>query len=241
SDPKRLLPLRTAHARQRPPYFNVLVEPFASWRLNVTARGDNFFRVRSPIFHGELSASFSLSGTLRDPVLLGDAKINSGVVQFPFADMKVNQGFVVLGSENQHRPKISLSAGTRTFSYDVKMELNGFADSPTVEFSSNPGLTSEQILLMVTAGELPRDEISFSTQQKAGQLAFFLGKNLFSKFGSSGATEDKLEITSGEDVSTQGKQTYLLEYKLTDEWSLIGEYDRFGAVNAGIKWKFFSK
>ncbi len=240
-DPKRLAPLRTTQVKQRPPYFSVELEPFASWRLNVTAKGEDFFRIRSPIFRGEISAGFNLGGTLREPVLLGEARINSGVVQFPFADLKVTHGSVVLASENPHRPQLSVAAGARTFSYDIKMELNGFADAPTVQFSSNPGLTSEQILLMITAGQLPKDEIVFSTQQKAGQLAFFLGKNLFSKFGSGGATEDKLEITSGQDVSTQGRQTYQIEYKLNDEWSLVGEYDRFGAVNAGVKWKFFEK
>ena len=119
--------------------------------------------------------------------------------------------------------------------------MSGPADKPNIEFSSNPGLTSEQILLMVTAGELPHNETTVSMEQKAGRLAFFLGKNLMSKFGSTEARDDKLEIRSGENISEQGRQTYYLEYKLTDDWSIVGEYDRFGALNAGFKWKFFQK
>ncbi|MEO6035964.1 MAG: translocation/assembly module TamB domain-containing protein, partial [Verrucomicrobiota bacterium] len=194
---------------------------------------------RSPIFRGELSTSLKIEGTLKEPMALGDATINSGVVQFPFANLRVDQGFISLTSENPYRPQLSVNASARTFGYDVKMILSGPAEKPVVEFSSNPGLTSEQILLMITAGELPRDEIAFSTQQKAGRLAFFLGKSLFSKFGS--AEESKLEIRSGDDVSEQGKETYFLEYKLTKDWSIVGEYDRFGGVNAGVKWIFFSK
>jgi hypothetical protein len=32
-----------------------------------------------------------------------------------------------------------------------------------------------------------------------------------------------------------------VEYKLTDRWSLVGEYDRFNALNAGVKWKIYSR
>ena len=210
SDLKRLIPGKVAKAKQRPPYFSVETEPFAGWRLDVAVRGTNFFKVRSPIFRGDLSANLKIEGTLRDPTALGDATIASGVVQFPFANLRVDQGFISLTSENPYRPQLSVSASARTFGYDVKMNLSGPADKPNVEFSSNPGLTSEQILLMMTAGELPHDEISFSAQQKAGRLAFFLGKSLYSKFG--GAAENKLEIRSGDDVSDQGRPTYVLEY-----------------------------
>jgi translocation and assembly module TamB len=240
SDLKRLIPGKVAKPKQRPPYFSIETEPFANWRLNVAVKGTNFLKVRSPLFRGEISADLKIDGTLKEPIALGETKVDSGVVQFPFANLRVDQGFVALTSENPYRPQISLGASARTFGYEVKMELSGPVDQPNVVFSSNPGLRSEQILLMITAGELPRDEMTFSTEQKAQRLAFFFGKNLFSKFGS-GGTEDRLEIRSGEDVSEQGRQTYYLEYKLSDDWSIIGEYDRFGAVNAGIKWKFFEK
>ncbi len=241
SDLKLLVPGKVAKPKQRPPFFSVETEPFAGWRLNVAVKGNDFLRVRSPLFRGEISANFKVEGTLQEPFALGDAKINSGVVQFPFANLRVTQGFVSLTSANPFRPQLAISAASRTFGYDVKMDINGFADKPLIEFSSNPGLRSEQILLMVTAGELPRDEINFSAQQKAGRVAFFLGKNLVSKFGGNKGTEEKLEIRSGEDVSDHGQQTYYLEYKLSHDWSIIGEYDRFGGVNAGFKWKFFEK
>ena len=210
-----------------------------NWRLDVVARGTNFFKVRSPIFRGEISTALKIEGTLQEPVAIGDTRISSGVVLFPFANLRVDQGFVSLTSENPYRPQLSVSASARSFGYDVKMNLSGPADTPVVEFSSNPALTSEQILMMITAGELPKDEISFSAEQKAGRLAFFLGKSLFSKFGST--EESKLEIRSGDDISEQGRQTYFIEYKLTLDWSIVGEYDRFGGVNAGVKWIFFSK
>jgi translocation and assembly module TamB len=121
------------------------------------------------------------------------------------------------------------------------MEAEGAANQPVIQFSSVPALSSEQIVLMVTTGQVPRDDYSVSTQDRASKLAFFLGKSLWSKLHPGQPGEEKLTIKSGQDVTEQGRQTYEVEYKLNDRWSLVGEYDRFGALNANVKWKLFSR
>jgi hypothetical protein len=72
-------------------------------------------------------------------------------------------------------------------------------------------------------------------------MALFLGKSLVSKLTGGEGGAERLTIRSGERVAENGKQTYYLEYKLSDDWSLVGEYDRFSAFNAGVKWRFYSK
>ena len=93
---------------------------------------------------------------------------------------------------------------------------------------------------MVTAGEVPFAESTVTTQQRASRLAVFLGRSLLSEFGLGEGAADRLTIRSGEYVSEQGQQTYSLEYRLSKRWSLVGEYDRFGDLNAGIKWRIYS-
>jgi translocation and assembly module TamB len=198
-------------------------------------------KVRSPFFQGEVSSDFKVTGTLREPLALGDARINSGFIQFPFANLEVKQGLVTLASENPYLPTVFVTAGARAFGYELKMQVNGPADVPAIEFSSTPPLTSEEIVLMLTAGQLPRHELTFSTQQKAGTLALFLGKSLWAKFGSDEPGAERLTVRSGEDISDQGRQTYAVEYRLSKNWSLVGEYDRFSALNAGFKWRLYSR
>jgi translocation and assembly module TamB len=178
---------------------------------------------------------------LREPLAIGEAKIESGQLQFPFANLRVQQGFISTTSEDPFRPTLYATAGSRTFGYDVQMTLTGPADKPIIEFSSTPPLTSEQVLLMITAGELPRRETTFSTEQRAGRLALFLGRSLLSKFTGDDGGAERLTVTSGENVTEQGKQTYALEYKINEDVSIVGEYDRFGAWNAGVKWRVYSK
>ncbi|MNC97782.1 hypothetical protein D3C83_155580 [compost metagenome] len=48
-------------------------------------------------------------------------------------------------------------------------------------------------------------------------------------------------VRTGESVSEDGRLTYSVEYRLTDRWSIIGEYDEFNAFNTDLKWKVFTR
>jgi len=236
-----LVPGRVARPERRPPYFSLTHDPIDDWMLDVRVRGEEFMRVRSPFFQGVASATFHVTGTMVEPIALGEASVSQGTIIFPFATLAVRQALVSLTSENPYLPNIFVVASGRAFGFDVRMEAEGPADEPVIEFSSVPSLTSEQIVLMLTTGQIPREDFGFSSEDRAGRLAFFLGKSLWSKLNPGRPAEERLTIRSGEDVTEQGKQTYEVEYKLNDRWSLVGEYNRFGDLNANVKWRIFSK
>ena len=236
-----LVPGGVASPSKRPPYFSLEQDPVDDWKLDLRVRGIEFMRVRSPFFQGQVSANFRVVGTLQEPTALGEATIDTGRIIFPFATLGVQQAIVSLTSENPYLPHVFAIAKGRAFGYDITMQAEGPADEPVIEFSSVPPLTSEEIVLMLTTGQIPRSDFGFSSQERASRLALFLGKSFWQKLNPGAADEERLTIRSGEDVSEEGKQTYAVEYKLTDDWSLVGEYDRFGDLNAGVKWKVFSR
>jgi translocation and assembly module TamB len=241
SDLTDLVPGKAASPRRRPPYFSIDVDPLGDWRLAVSVKGDRGFRVRSTLFNGQISLNLKLTGTLKEPIALGEARVDTGMVRFPFASLDVQQGFVTLTSQDPYEPQLLVTGASKRFGYDVKMDMTGPAEAPIIKFSSTPPLSSEQLVLMLTAGELPRGEFNLTPQQKAQTVALFLGKDLLAKLGFGDQTEERLTFTSGQEISEQGKPTYSLEYKLTDRWSLVGEYDRFNAYNAGLKWRVYSR
>jgi translocation and assembly module TamB len=243
ADLQTLVPERTSSPRRRPPYFSIEAEPWAHWGLKVNVRGDSFLRVQTPLFHGKVSTVLTLSGTMKDPVALGQVRIDPGsTVSFPFSTLDVQQGLVSLTSEDPYEPHLFLTAGSRLYSYDVKLEVTGPVDQPVLQFSSIPSLSSEEIVLMVTAGQIPRGlGVTATTQQRAQGLAMFVGKNLLSDFGVGGSGAERLTLRSGQEISQSGRPTYEVEYKLTDRWSVIGEYDRFDQYNLNLKWKVYSK
>ena len=241
SDLTALLPGKVEAPSRRPPYFSITNAFLADWRLGVKVTGDRCLKARTTLFNGEASANVRLEGSLANPLALGDVRIDSGVVRFPFGSLDVRQGFVALTSENPYHPQLSVTATSRQFGYDITMQVSGTADAPLIQFSSSPPLSSEQILLLLTAGEMPQGTFNLTPQQRAQTLAMFLAQDLLTQLGFGGGPDQWLTIHSGEQITQTGKPTYSVEFKLTDKLSLVGEYDRFGDYNAGVKWRIYSK
>ena len=223
----------------RPPFFSLEIPPFNAWRLGVDVRGEKFMRLRSTAFVGVASARFRLSGTLGDPRATGEATVDSGKVLLPFASFNVEQGSVRLTEADPYALSLFLSGTSRRYGYDLRMELTGTAAEPVVTFSSSPPLDAKQVLLMVTAGETPRDEVTYGASQRVARFGTYLGQSLINNFGGDSTDADRLSISTGDRVSRQGRETYDIEYRLTERLTLIGEYDEFDDYNAGVKWRLF--
>jgi translocation and assembly module TamB len=148
---------------------------------------------------------------------------------------------VTFSGDDAQGPTLQINASGRNYRYEISLEVKGPAETAAVTFSSTPPLTAEQILLMLTAGQMPQTEFSFSTTSRAGQVATFLGKDLYSQVFGSNRGEDRLIVRSGEDISEQGQVTYSVEYRLTDRWSIVGEYDQYNQFNSDMKWRIFAR
>ncbi len=241
SDVRALVPRGVRTKTRRPPYFAVDVPPFETWTLAVAVQGEKFLRLRTALFDGVASARFQLGGTLGEPLLRGDATIDEGSVKLPFARFVVQEGRVSLTPEQDIEPQVSFVGTVRRMNYDLRLEVSGAASAPVVVFSSSPPLEAGQVLLLVMAGEAPRAEVTFSDQQRVARLGAYFGQSLMTSLGGESETGQRLTFTSGEDVSRQAKETYGIEYRLSERWSLVGEYDEFDEFNAGVKWRVFSK
>lgn len=231
----------TASPARRPPYFAVDTPPLNTWTLDVDVSGTRFMRIRMPVFIGVASAHFHLGGTLGAPRAIGEAVIDQGQVLMPFASFTVKQGAVRLTEEDPSEPTIYLRGTGTHFGYDLAMEVTGKASAPKITFTSTPALDSDQVLLMVMTGAAPSNEVSTSLTHRAVQLGAFFGQSLFGSLMGSGADPSRLSVESGDKISEQGKETYSIEYRLTNRWSLTGEYDEFDEYNVGVKWRVAPK
>jgi translocation and assembly module TamB len=236
-----LLVNRLERPALRPPYFSVTNLPFARWQLDVKVSGDRFLRVRSPAFIGAVSADGLVQGSLEKPVIQADVRIPSGRILFPFGKLDVERAYATLSEEEPRGPKIDLISAGHNYGYNVRLEVNGTMDTLNVLFTSTPPLSSEDILLMLTAGELPNQEITYSAEARAGRLITYLGREVATRFFGNEMGEERLTINSGENIARSGRTTYSIEYRLTPRWSLVGEYDEFNALNAGLKLRIFSR
>lgn len=241
ADMRALLPGGARTKSRRPPYFAVEVAPYAAWKLDVLVTGERFLKLRTALFNGVASARFQLSGTLGEPMARGEATIEEGVVKLPFASFVVQEGRVSLTPEQGVEPQVWLVGTVRRLSHDLRMEASGPASAPNLVFSSSPPLESGQVLLMVMTGESPHDGVTYTDRQRMARLGTFLGQSMVASLGGESEAGERLSISTGENVSRQGRETYGIEYRLSERWSLVGEYDEFDDFNAGVKWRVFSR
>jgi translocation and assembly module TamB len=239
SDVRAFLPKGGTSATRRPPYFAIETAPVNTWTLAVDVSGERFLRLRTPVFTGVASARFRLGGTLGEPRAVGEIEIDEGNVRMPFANFAVTQGSIRLTEADPYEPAVYLRGTARRYDYDLTMEIDGTASQPDVVFTSSPPLDSEQVLLMVMTGAVPSKELNKSATQRVANIGLFLGQGLLGSLGADAGEADKLSFSSGEKISRQGKETYDVEYKLSDRWTLTGEYNEFDEYNAGVKWRVF--
>lgn len=230
-----------ASPSRRPPYFAIETPPLNTWVLDISVVGSRFIRIRMPVFAGLASTRFHLGGTLGDPRAIGEATIDEGTVRMPFASFAVRQGAVRLTEESPYEPTIYLRGIGQHWGYDLTLEITGKASSPNIAFSSSPALDPEQVLLMVMTGSAPSNEVNSSLTHRAVAIGAFFGSSLMSSLTGGGDAQDRLSIESGAKISGQGKETYDIEYKLGDRWTLTGEYDEFDQYIAGVKWRVAPK
>jgi translocation and assembly module TamB len=239
ADVRAFLPKGGASAAKRPPYFAIETPPVNAWTLAVDLEGERFLRLRTPVFSGVASARFRLGGTLGEPRAIGEVEVDEGNIQMPFASFAVTQGSVRLTEADPFEPTIYVRGTDRRYDYDVIIEIDGTASQPNVVFTSSPPLDSEQVLLMVMTGAAPNNEIAKTGTQRAANIGLFLGKSLLGSLGTDPGDVSRLTFESGERISRQGKETYDIEYKLSDRLTLTGEYNEFDEYNAGVKWRMF--
>ena len=239
---RTLLPTGRHGVTLQPPYFAVAVEPFRHWPLAVEVRAPEAIRVRTTVYNGTASAHFQLAGTLGEPRAVGELTVDQGQVLFPFATFKVTQGAVRLREADPFHAIVSLNATSQRRDYQMRLEMTGELPAPNVIITSTPALEAADVLLMVMTGQAPVTTTAgtvASSGQRLALLGAYLGRGLFQDLGIGG--EDRLEVSSGEHVSRQGRETYEIEYKLGERWSLQGEYDQFDAYNAGLKWHVYTE
>jgi translocation and assembly module TamB len=235
-----LLPSGPRSVSRQPPYFSVQSEPFRHWPLDVNVRGREAVRVRTTVFSGTLSTQFHLGGTLGEPRAVGEVAVDQGLVLFPFATFKVQQGTLRLSEADPFHARVNLLGTASRRDYQLRIEVTGQLPEPVITLSSTPALDSTDVMLMVMTGRPPTGETSVaSSTQRLALFGAYLGRGVFDELGFGG--EDRLEVSSGQRISRQGQETYEVEYKLNNRWSLVGEYDELDSYNAGVKWRIYTQ
>lgn len=227
-----------ASANNRPPYFSINEPPMADWQLNLRLHGSDFLRIRTPFFEGMVSANFNLRGTLLAPYAFGSAEIDQGVIMFPYASLRVENGSLTLRQDDPYVGRLDMNATGRAYGYDLSMHLTGTADDPTIQFDAAPSLDQSEVLLLLNTGQIPNAPERSAMSRLSG-LGMFLGNSVLINLGLVDPLDNRFELLIGEDITEKDQDTITVRYRITDDWSVIGNYDRFDAYNLDLQWTIY--
>lgn len=205
---------------------------------------DEPFEVRTNVFDGEVDVAAALRGKGSAPRIEGTMSLRSGMLRFPGANLRVTSGRLTFTRSEPLYPDLTVQAEGKRMGFLVTMSISGRYDQPLVQLSSVPPLPPQDLIVLVTTGQLPSTLVAGGAAGQARFVGGYLAKEVLETWFGSESTErggsllDRLTIESGREVSQNGTESVLVEYELTPKVSVQVERDAYEDYNLGLVLRF---
>ena len=125
----------------------------AFWRLDIAARADNQIFVSGMGLESEWSARLRVTGTTKDPRIVGTMKVVRGNYTFAGRSFDIDNGTITFDGGPVTDPEINLTASASVQDVEGIIKVTGSAERPSIAFSSTPALPQDEILSRMLFGE----------------------------------------------------------------------------------------
>ena len=228
------------------PWFTFPIKPFSDWKLNIhilTQAGDPV-QIRGNRLRGTAKVDVHLMGTGAAPTLEGSYIADDVVALLPFARVEVSRGRVWYSADAPFLPQTEFTAESEIRNHRIRMYLHGPPENPQISVSSDPPLAERDALTLLTAGVLPGDFASESSQAASSRAAALLMQEFSDKvLLRDGANERfsalrRFSLDVGALNSRTGNQETRLTYRLQDNMFMIGEIGANGDFATRLRYIF---
>jgi translocation and assembly module TamB len=142
-------------------------------RLDLKLRAPGTLHIDNNLADLQARADLLVQGTISSPVVTGRAEVDRGRIYFQGRTYVIRQGILDFVNPQKIDPLFDIEAETRIRSYRVTLRVGGTLERVTPNLSSDPPLSSVQILALLAGGD--ETEVANLTQAQAqanqGQLA----------------------------------------------------------------------
>ncbi|HEY1731075.1 MAG TPA: translocation/assembly module TamB domain-containing protein [Terriglobales bacterium] len=121
-------------------------------RLNVAVRSTSELNAVSPTVSIQGSANLRVVGTANDPVIVGRANLSGGDVVFMGNRYLIQGGTIAFVNTSEIEPVVNLQASTTIKQYNINMRFRGPADRIHTTYTSDPALSSADIIHLLAFG-----------------------------------------------------------------------------------------
>ncbi len=202
------------------------------------------FEVRTHVVDGDIDVAAHLRGSGSAPRLEGTMSMRKGMLRFPGANLTVDSGLLTFTRGQPLFPELLVNATGKRMGIVVTMSITGRYDQPQVQLTSVPALPPQDLIVLLTTGQLPSTLAERGVGEQARFVGGYLAKEVFENYFGSESTErggslfDRLTIETGREVSQNGTESVLVEYELLPRFSVQVERDAYEDYNLGLVLRF---
>ena len=228
------------------PWFSLPFKPFSDWNLNIhiLTQPEDPVQIRGNRLRGTAKVDVHLLGTGAAPTLQGSYISDDVVALLPFARVEVSRGRVWYSADNPFLPQTEFTAESEIRNHRIRMYLHGPPENPQISLSSDPPLAERDALTLLTAGVLPGDFASESSQAASSRAASLLVQEFSDKVLIKNDAKERFSalrrfsLDVGALNSRTGNQETRLTYRLQDNVFMIGEIGANGDFATRLRYIF---
>ncbi len=233
--------------------------------LNISIKGVENILIQNNIARSPLSMSINVMGTVSKPGIIGRLESDEGTVYFRGNEFRILEGSNIDFIDPEGIvPMFHILADTYRNNYYIRLSLDGTTDNFTLSLFSDPPLSEEDILSLLTFGQLSKEARGLESGIAANEAASMVTGDIqqevsyitgFERFEiephttNAGAfspkitlgkrmLEDRVFVTYSQAIGTTEEQVYKIEYKLEKNLFLIGSRDEVGGTGLDLKYRF---
>ena len=129
--------------------------PFANWSLDLHVANADSFLIGDDGVWGSFEPQVQVVGSLGAPRFLGEIVLRDWRIFFPYSVAVIPEGRIVFPEENSHGPEIDMEAQAQASDFAIHVEAKGKLREGNLTVQSDPPLSQEEIVLLLTAGVEP--------------------------------------------------------------------------------------
>jgi len=236
--------------------------------LNIHVVGAENIIVDNNILRAPVKADLTIVGTLDRYGLIGSIETEEGSIYFRDNEFEIISGRVDFIETEEVKPLFNIKAETFTSGYKIRLNLEGLIDKLTLSLYSDPPLSESDILTLLTAGQINKEERGFESGIAASEATAILTGGIQDVFEekvkgitgierfeinpqttSTGAVSpritigkrilnERLSVSYTTSIGTTEESIVRLKYGLGKNISIIGTRDEMGSVGVDLNYRF---
>jgi len=174
-----------------------------SWvDLNLKVDLANRLSVKNKVADIKLGGEIELTGDNQNKVFAGNLTAMPRISKFRFKDndFLINEGIIEFQNFPREPAYLRLSASSQIKKYDVRVNANGRVNKLVIDLNSEPTLSREDILSLITLGFTSKDTLGINQDEKQTMTSVGIGSLLADQLDlNEGITSDfgiRLSVTS---------------------------------------------